>query len=46
MKKLNSKPRAKRKQLFPKPVGYKNDPLYQGIKHLRQIQNSEGFYRP
>lgn len=43
-----------RRKLFPtrthkpkveKPLKTKRDPLYQGEKHIKAIQNSDGWYR-
>ena len=44
MKKLFPKPRHKAKRLFPKPLLTDKDPGHRGLKHLKAIQNEEGFY--
>jgi len=46
MKKLFPKPRPKSKKLFPPPLLTNKDPGYRGMKHLKAIQNPEGWYKP
>ena len=46
MKKLFPKPRRKRKPRAVQPLRTNRDPGYRGLKHLKAIQNSEGWYRP
>ncbi len=44
MKYLNSKPRRKKKPREAKPLLTNKDPGYRGLKHLKAINNPEGFY--
>jgi hypothetical protein len=44
MKQLFPKPRRRRKPREAKPLLTNRDPAYQGKKHVKAINNPEGWY--